>query len=416
MKADGTASAELVSVLDISETLDAAGPQYRAADIAAERQAVVRFCARYTGDPGVAEDLAQKTMLHAWGKEQQLRDPQSRRAWLFAIARRECITWGRGRKRAQMVDFDSLDESQHAGLLASDFDVEVELGRAELANLLDRAMHLLAPELREVLVRRYIEESPQAEVARSLGLTEGAVEARLHRGKLALRRVLSTDLSDQAVALGLIPGSEAGWEQTPVWCPACGRRKLEGWFRREEGRLLMRCPDCPGISSHIINASGEGLKGVQTYRPAVSRVLDTIHSAYRVRARHQANREALATPCPRCGRWLPVRRGRPDWVGHSPEESDSAYFSHPECGLFDMETWHALTWSLPEARRFWKDNPRMRFMPATEVDFGGSPAVVTGFESITGSARLEVVTLRHTLEVVSIRGHRSEAATDSNNG
>ncbi|MBI3971765.1 MAG: sigma-70 family RNA polymerase sigma factor [Chloroflexi bacterium] len=66
--------------------------------------------------------------------------------------------------------------------------MELELERAELADLLDRAMALLPPETRLVLVERLIEQIPQAEVALRLGLSEGAVEARLHRGKLALRR------------------------------------------------------------------------------------------------------------------------------------------------------------------------------------------------------------------------------------
>ena len=74
------------------------------------------------------------------------------------------------------------------------------------------------------------------------------------------------------------------------------------------------------------------------------------------------------------------------------------------CGVGDTETWHSLTWSLPEARAFWREYPRMRFLPAREVEFAGSPAVVTGFESLTAAARLEVVALRDTLEVVRING------------
>lgn len=89
---------------------------------------------------------------------------------------------------------------------------------------------------------------------------------------------------------------------------------------------------------------------------------------------------------------------------------ESIFLWHPACGGYDSETWQSLTWSLPEARRFWKDNPRMRFVPEREVEFGGSPAVVTGFESVMGSARLDVVSLRDTLEVVHINGRGSDGA------
>lgn len=365
-----------------------------------EREALVRFCARYTGDPTGAEDLAQKTLLAAWQHEQQLRDPQARQAWLFSIARRECLAWARSRDRSRLVNLDSLDEWE--GRSAGDFDIETELERDDLARLLDRAMGLLPPDLREVLVRRYIEESSQGELAERLGISEGAVEARLHRGKLALRRVLSTKLSEDALAFGLISASDAGWEETRLWCPGCGRRRLEGRFRRDEGWLYMRCPDCSRSGddfSHFIHSTlSNKLRAFQSYKPALSRVLEGIHQMYRVQARRGVTR------CPGCGEWQAIGQGTPPWVPERFADPQSVYLHHPRCGIYDWESWHALTWSLPEVRRFWRENPRMRFLPAREVDFQGSPAMVTGFESVTSSARLEVVSLRDTLEVVSIEG------------
>ena len=364
-----------------------------------EREALVRFCARHTGDPTIAEDVAQEALLDAWRHERQLRDPRGRRAWLFSIARRECLTWARGRGRSRLVDLDSPADGESDSRLADDFDVEAELEREDLARLLDRAMALLPPETRTVLVERYIEESPQAEVAERLGLTEGAVEARLHRGKLALRRVLSTELGEESVALGLIPSSDAGWEETPVWCPGCGRRRLEGWLRPGEGKLYMRCPGCSRSEAHFIHSHlGDGLKDLRSYRPAVSRVLGAIHDMFHVRA------ERGASPCPRCGERLPITKGTPPWVPTRFADPGSIYLWHPGCGGGDSETWHSLTWSLPEVRAFWRENPRMRFLPEREVESAGSPAMVTGFESLAGSARLEVVALRDTLEVVSVNG------------
>src|SRR5690242_17372406 len=126
---------------------------------AQEREALVRFCTRYTGDATTAEDLAQKTLVAAWLHEQQLRDPQARQAWLLSIARRECLTWARGRDHSRLVNLESLETGEHKEWLADEFEVEVELERDDLARLLDRALALLRPDLREVLVRRYIEES-----------------------------------------------------------------------------------------------------------------------------------------------------------------------------------------------------------------------------------------------------------------
>jgi hypothetical protein len=106
---------------------------------------------------------------------------------------------------------------------------------------------------------------------------------------------------------------------------------------------------------------------------------------------------------------VPIRRGRLPWVpaDDAADWSGCIYQLCPQCGRFDAESWHSLTWSMPEARRFWQANPRMRYLPEREVEAGGLPAMVTGFESLAGGARLEVVTLRDSLQVVCIHGPRS---------
>lgn len=80
---------------------------------------------------------------------------------------------------------------------ADPFDIEVELERKELIALLDRAMSALPPETRTALVKHYVEESPLAEIAAQLGMNAGAIAMRLQRGRLALRRVLTTRLQDE---------------------------------------------------------------------------------------------------------------------------------------------------------------------------------------------------------------------------
>jgi hypothetical protein len=46
----------------------------------------------------------------------------------------------------------------------------------------------------------------------------------------------------------------------------------------------------------------------------------------------------------------------------------------------------------------------MRFLPERDIEVAGSQAVLTGFESLTGSAKLEIISLRDTYQVVSING------------
>lgn len=364
------------------------------------RDLLVRFCTRFTGDPIAGEDLAQQTILEALEHGRDLRNPESHRSWLFGIARNQCLLWIRRRGREIPGHADPGGELAGRNLWhARDIDLQLDLERDDLARLLDRAMALLPSATRAALVERYIRESPQAEIAERLGLSEGAIEARLHRGKLALRRLLSTELSDEAVSYGLLQPADVGWESTRIWCPDCGMHRLEGRLRSHAGKLDMRCPGCSSRKGHFIHSRlGEGLKDVRTYRPAVSRVLTVIDEMFRAQAKDGA------APCPACGEWLPITRGTPPWVSHSYVDPKSIYLWHPGCGGADSETWLSLTWSLPEVRRFWREHPRMRFLPEREIETEGSPAVVTGFQSVTGGARLEVVALRDSLRVLSVNG------------
>jgi RNA polymerase sigma factor (sigma-70 family) len=349
--------------------------------LAAERAMLVRFCTSYTRRPDVAEDLAQLTLLDAWRHDGDLRDPQARSSWLLSIARNRCRMWAR--QRQPLTDVDEVDPGD---LFDERFDLEVELERDELAGLLDRALALLPPETRDLLVRRYIDELPQAEIARVLSLSEGAVEGRLHRGKLALRRVLSTTLGDAAASLGLIDARDAGWTPTPIWCPACGVRKVEARMDTVASTLVVRCAECDTAHPDLINSTGFVSPEARTVRPAVSRVLVGIDEMFRHATVDGHYR------CTRCGRSLPLR-----------EISDGVFVIEcTTCDWIDRETWHSLTWSVPEVRAFWREYARSRFRPAHEIEYGGVRAVVTGFESVSDSSAIEVVTRRDTLQVLHV--------------
>jgi hypothetical protein len=73
-------------------------------------------------------------------------------------------------------------------------------------------------------------------------------------------------------------------------------------------------------------------------------------------------------------------------------------------GIDDRETWHSLTWSLPEVRRFWREHPKMRFLPVREIEVDGSLAVVTALESLTDGARIDALFLRATGKVLRVNG------------
>jgi RNA polymerase sigma-70 factor (ECF subfamily) len=370
--------------------------------IAAERPRLVGLCQRITGDIGSAEDLTQETLAEAWRLRDRLSDEQGFDRWLSAIARNLCRRWMRAQGREAAESGHDLPD------IAGDWDLEVELERSELASLLDRALGLLPPHTRAELVARYVENLPLSEIAERLGQGQGAVAMRIQRGKLALRKLLTTELRHEAVAFGLLDGT-AAWQETRIWCPFCGLARLRGSFIPGI-HLRLRCPHCcavhpPGFNVCCIderNSSREELRALlgnlKTFRPALNRVLDSTAEHY---GSHLASG---ALPCRRCGRPSPLRFEAPEPVTHPPSLMDEPQLHArcPECGAISHEALKHLALQVPEVRAFWRAHPRMRVLPYRMVERDGAGTWLTAFESLTDGSRIDVGANPRTLEPAAL--------------
>ena len=378
--------------------------------LAGERTRLVRFCAYLTGNPDAAEDLAQETVLEAWRNQQKLYHQDDRQnkenwiKWLRAIARNVCMRWARsyGRDLAHLAPFNHNEDETEPGiedLAPNDYDVEIELERDELAQLLDRALALLPPVTRDVLIERYIHESPHAEIAGRLGLSEDALVQRLYRGKLALRRVITTHMSEEAAAYGFSEPEEEKLEQeTRICCPMCGKGRLIKYSDPSTQRIGFTCSTCWHIASvphlHIWS-------GVNSPRSILGRQLAWLGDHY-----WQAINQGVV-PCDVCGQPAHATICRPEDIpqayyqrgGHS---SHGVYIICPNCHGEEINPLSHLTLDTPEARQFWRKHPRMLWLPEREIEYDGQSGLVSSFQSMTDSARLDVIFQHETLQVLSV--------------
>jgi RNA polymerase sigma-70 factor (ECF subfamily) len=239
---------------------------------------MIRLCARLSGNADAAEDLAQETLLEAWRHRHKLYDLAGIASWVSAIARHVCQRW-----RVAQQHGASAAPSDFLHQVPASFDIEIELERQELVHLLDRALAVLPPDVRTVLVQKYVANSPHAELAAQLGLSEGAVKVKVHRGKLALQRVLTTQFRAEAAAYGFVAPQVDDWQETRMWCAYCGQRRLWGHFPKDVGVLRLRCPACCTSSDmYITNAHSATLfHGVHGYRTALRRVMAWEDTYYR---------------------------------------------------------------------------------------------------------------------------------------
>lgn len=360
---------------------------------ATDRQRLVRLCARLSGSYDAADDLAQETLLEAWRHRERLQSPEGYWAWLTAIARNVSMRWiqAQRRERSRAASRGAEDEEPQAELPTPESGLELELERDEVAALLDRALALLPAESRAALVDRYVEGLPQAEIAERLRLSEGAVEARLHRGKLFLRKLLAADLREEAESLGILVPAVPQWQNTRIWCPFCGRRYLEAWIDRGKGIAHYRCAGACVYDGTVIGGGlAEISAGLKSPKVILTHQLLALHEHY-ARTTAEGGRW-----CERCRRPVPMAQ-RPGSPAGCP---DGIEITCASCGESDNASiWH-LGLDTPAAQRFWKRHPRMTALPGTEVESDGRPALVSGFASADGTARLDVVFDRSTLAVV----------------
>jgi len=149
--------------------------------------ALVRLGARMLGNVSDAEDIVQETYLRA---HRALVDGQfdgrSRvRTWLYRITSNLAIDALRSRKRQRVVS-DDRAVGVSDGLAAAE-------ARVALTEL-DDWLSVLPAEQRAALTLSVMEGFPNAEIARILGCSEGAVEQRLVRARTTLRSsIRSTD-------------------------------------------------------------------------------------------------------------------------------------------------------------------------------------------------------------------------------
>jgi RNA polymerase sigma factor (sigma-70 family) len=383
------------------ETIDTNIDGTLADAIHTHRPRLVGLCARLSGDRDAAEDLAQETLLIAWRLRGRLHDPAGLDRWLHAIARNVCGRWRRqqGRETVHLALHAKPDPDDSLTAIPDPDDLQLELERDELAALLDRALALLPSDTRDVLIGKYVAELPTAEIAMRLGVSENAIAVRLHRGKIAFRRVLATELRDQAAAFGLIDSRDE-WQTTRIWCPFCGQHKLIARVDRADGEVWFRCAGaCIGPNGGIAHTyDRQIIADVRSPRSILGRQIGFLGDHYR---------RAIAARSVRC--W---QCGNAAAVHMTLAPDVPAYYQHLRgihvrcdmCGWTESNLLSYLAFDLPVVQRFWRSNPRMYALPERAIEFGGVPAIVTSFEQVAGSARIDVISDAATFAVLDVHG------------
>ncbi|MBJ7438368.1 MAG: RNA polymerase sigma factor [Sphingopyxis sp.] len=150
---------------------------------------VFRLIRANIGDPDEALDLTQESFIAGFAALGRYDADRPFRMWIARIALNKCRDWARRRSvRSFFARALPLDSAHDVASDGPAPDAEAA-DRTELARV-RAAMTRLAPNLREILILRGVEELSQAETAELLQISEKTVETRLYRARAKLKVLL----------------------------------------------------------------------------------------------------------------------------------------------------------------------------------------------------------------------------------
>jgi len=143
------------------------------------------YLGKLLAKPQTVDDVLQDVWLDVWRGLPRLRDAAAFPAWMYRVARDRAVRTYRMPPQPRPLEPDDvLSDSDDADEFTPDDAARVHA-----------ALDALAPEFREVLVLRFLEEMAYADIARVVDCPVGTVRSRLHHAKLALRRQLERTMT-----------------------------------------------------------------------------------------------------------------------------------------------------------------------------------------------------------------------------
>jgi RNA polymerase sigma-70 factor (ECF subfamily) len=164
--------------------------------VRAHQDRVYAFCARMLSDREDAFDVAQEVFLSAYRNLAGFRGEASLSTWLLRIATNRCLNRIRQRavraaREGQPGDPERDDQGtfQHAGREEDRPDRMVET--REVGKILEAAIARLDEDSRLLVLLSDVEGFSYEELAETAGIPLGTVKSKLHRARMALRKMLA---------------------------------------------------------------------------------------------------------------------------------------------------------------------------------------------------------------------------------
>ena len=254
----------------------------------------VLLAERVLGSPDLARDAVQEAAIAAMTDMERLRSPERFGAWFCGIALNVSRKWLR-QLRSEVT-------GPHPDLPSADPDPAEAAEAADTAARVRRAITALADGQQDAVRLFYLQGLSHREVADELGISVGAVKARLHQARAALApRLASFTITREREATAVASTEAVEWTEVTVTkvlrvqrpdreepefvmllAERDGDRTLPVWIGPAEAKLLaiaLESVETPRpfpykLAAGLVEAAGSRITGVR-----ITRLTDSIFYA-----------------------------------------------------------------------------------------------------------------------------------------
>ncbi|MCL2200726.1 MAG: sigma-70 family RNA polymerase sigma factor [Oscillospiraceae bacterium] len=162
--------------------------------VLANQKNVYNLTLKMTKNEEDALDLSQEAFIKAYTQLEVFRGDSKFSVWLYRLTYNLCIDFLRKKKKEQVISISSYQDDSGA---VTDMELpdirelpEDSAERKELRSEIAQSIDELNQNHREVLIMREINDMSYAEIAETLGVSEGTVKSRIARARLSLANIL----------------------------------------------------------------------------------------------------------------------------------------------------------------------------------------------------------------------------------
>lgn len=155
------------------------------------QQKLYRYSLRMIRDSQSAEDVVQEAFIRIWNKREDWHQWENREAMAMRITRNLTLDKMKS-KHNRTKDIDLVYDMK-----TEDMDPLEHASKDNLMKILEKALEKMTELQRSVIELRDIQGYKYKEIADILEIPLSQVKIQLHRGRLQLKKILQTQLSNE---------------------------------------------------------------------------------------------------------------------------------------------------------------------------------------------------------------------------